>query len=164
MCPEPRQKKKPKPRTCFRRLATECWRNCEGDSTAAAPFPLPLPEKTESRCGRLAWSRKGSVNGYCSICIRFPTGRRVEIRARKWKHMGRVSRIRGAATHKGRAEEKGNGNLCEEIDWINSLQWAAPCYPIIYTAWEPGNPGHGVLEAVSFRLQKKWHSAPRANQ
>jgi len=56
----------------------------------------------------------------------------------KWKHMGRVSRIRGPP-HTRQKE----GKRQWELVWRNglnkqSLQSPAPYYPIIYTAWELG--------------------------
>lgn len=59
----------------------------------------------------------------------------------KWKHMSRVSRIRGPPhTHQR------DGKRQWELMWRNglnkqSLQSPAPYYPIIYTAWEFGNAG-----------------------
>lgn len=59
----------------------------------------------------------------------------------KWKHMARVSRIRGPP-HTQQKE----GKRQWELVWRNglnkqSLQSPAPYYPIIYTAWELGNAG-----------------------
>lgn len=61
--------------------------------------------------------------------------------SRKWKHMARVSRIRGPPHTRQR-----EGKRQWELVWRNglnkqSLRSPAPYYPIIYTAWELGNAG-----------------------
>lgn len=78
--------------------------------------------------------------------------------SRKWKHMARVSRIRGPPHTRWR-----EGKRQWELVWRNglnkqSLQSPAPYYPIIYTAWELGNAGDHWFPL------KKWHSTPHANQ
>lgn len=101
------------------------------------------------------------MNGYCSICIRFPAGRRAEIRAESENTWRGSAGSEDHHTH-GRKKEKGE----RELVWRNglnkqSLQSPAPYYPIIYTAWELGNAG---CWRRPLRSTEKWHSTPHANQ
>lgn len=85
--------------------------------------------------------------------------------SRKWKHMARVSRIRGPPHTLQRKGEEGNGNLWEELDWINRVMRSpAPHYPMIYTAWELGHASHWRRPTFFFFFREKWHSMPHANQ
>lgn len=83
--------------------------------------------------------------------------------SRKWKHMARVSRIRGPPHTLQRKGKKGNGNLWEELDWINRvLQSPAPYYPMIYTAWELGNASRWRRPLV-FHRKVAFHASRQSN-
>lgn len=60
-------------------------------------------------------TKEWPVNGYCSICIWFPAGRRAEIRAESENTWRGSAGSEDHHTH-GREKEKGNGNLREELD------------------------------------------------
>lgn len=103
--------------------------------------------------GGMATTKERPVNGYCSICIWFPAGRRAEIRAESENTWRGSAGSEDHHTHCAeRGGERGNGNLWEELDWINRvLRSPAPYYPMIYTAWELGNASRWRRPSVFHR-------------
>lgn len=78
--------------------------------------------------------------------------------SRKWKHMSRVSRIRGPPHTRQR-----DGKRQWELMWRNglnkqSLQSPAPYYPIIYTAWELGN-ARPLETTIGFHWEVACHAS-----
>lgn len=61
------------------------------------------------------------VNGYYSICIWFPAGRGAEIRVESENIWAGSAGSEDHHTHTGRGKEQANGNLCEEMNWINRV-------------------------------------------
>lgn len=110
---------------------------------------------------RIPTTKERPVNGYCSICIRFPAGRRAEIRAESENTWRGSAGSEDHHTH-CRATEKKQWELVRRIGLNKqSLRLPAPYYPIIYTAWELGNAGCWRRPLV---FTEKWHSTPHANQ
>lgn len=94
---------------------------CEGkrvkarDQTGDICPPALLQEGKRQSGFNGGMKKKWPVNGYCSICIWFPAGRSAAFRAESENTWRGSAGSEDHHTH-GTEEEKGNGNLCEEMD------------------------------------------------
>lgn len=104
--------------------------------------------------GLAEWPRPKS--GLWTVTVQFVFGSPLvaELRSEpKVKTHGEGQQDQRTTTHTAeKGGKKGNGNLWEELDWINRvLRSPAPYYPMIYTAWELGNASRWRRPSVFHR-------------